>query len=539
MILKSKKFWLSATIAMAMAGGVVSYPHILRWQIEKRIPGVQFQDAQLHLDGVTITGVTLDKGWIKGNLFSVSSDFQGQNIFLDGGTLNVDLDSKPKGGETEGNKKNITFKNLELKVSYNEHEIMLRRVRTEDQKICFSEASLETPHIETVQGCFDKETRIIEVEEAKLKELNIMGAQVKNVIAHKIVYDAKNKTVNVNEVEGRVVFESQMFSIEADGVQASRRPDTINLETLKVQHPWLASDWITVKNVNIQRDVKWNITVGKSQIQIEPKTLTFSGAESCDSWIDSLPHSLKEGPLAQIKMTGQTSFSIGFRPKPSFQLKSDCRATCGSLPNLRSSFYYTAYTPTGEPFERESGPRTKGWIPLQMTGDMFLAVVMMEDPGFENHRGFITQAFVNSFTDNLKQGRFLRGGSTITMQLVKNLWLTREKTLSRKVQEFFLAQGLESCYSKDEIMELYLNVVEFGPNKYGVGSGSMHWFKKGPGELAPPEAFWLASILPKPNRTGPPTDEAIEKIESMMKRLASDGRIPEFMPDEEEQQEVQ
>ena len=538
-MLKSKKFWLSATIGMVVSGGVVSYPHILRWQIEKRIPGIKFQDARLRTDGVTITGVTLDKGWIKGNLGSVSSDFRGQNIFLDGGTLNVDLDSKPKGGETEGNKKNITFKNLELKVSYKEHEITLRHVRSEDQKVCFSEASLETPHIETAEGCFDKETRIIEVEEANLKELNIMGAQVKNVIARKIAYDTKSKTVNVNEVEGRVVFENQMFSIEADGVQASRRPDIINLETLKVQHPWLASDWITVKNVNIQRDVKWNITVGKSHIQIEPKTLTISGAESCDSWIDSLPHSLKEGPLAQIKMTGQTSFSIGFRPKPSFQLKSDCRAACSSLPNLRSSFHYIAYTPTGEPFERESGPRTKGWIPLQTTGDMFLAVVMMEDPGFENHRGFITQAFVNSFTDNLKQGRFLRGGSTITMQLAKNLWLTREKTLSRKVQEFFLAQGLESCYSKDEIMELYLNVVEFGPNKYGVGSGSMHWFKKGPGELAPSEAFWLASILPKPSRTGPPTDEAIEKIESMMKRLASDGRIPEFMPDEEEQQEVQ
>ena len=117
------------------------------------------------------------------------------------------------------------------------------------------------------------------------------------------------------------------------------------------------------------------------------------------------------------------------------------------------------------------------------------------------------------------------------MQLAKNLWLTRDKTLGRKVQEFFLAQGIESCYSKDEIMELYLNVVEFGPNQYGIESGTKYWFKKGPGELAPQEAFWLASILPKPSRTGPPTDASLKRIDGLMKRFANDGRIPDFSLD--------
>jgi membrane peptidoglycan carboxypeptidase len=164
----------------------------------------------------------------------------------------------------------------------------------------------------------------------------------------------------------------------------------------------------------------------------------------------------------------------------------------------------------------------------------------MEDPGFEHHRGYITQAFFNSFIDNIKHDRFLRGGSTITMQLVKNVWLNREKTLSRKVQEFFLAQALESCYSKDEIMELYLNVVEFGPNRYGVGHGAHHWFKKGPGELSPVESFWLASILPRPSRTGPPTEQSLKKIKSLIKQLATNDRIPADMLDyleEEAQQE--
>ena len=367
-----------------------------------------------------------------------------------------------------------------------------------------------------------------------------MGAQIKSVTAHNITYNTREKTAEVGNTEGNITFEKQNFSIEAKGIKASRPPDTVTLETLKVRHPWLASDWITMENVGIQHGDRWDIKVGQSHVQVEPKTLTLSGAETCDSWIGSLPALLKLGPLTKIHMTGKVGFSIGFRPKPTFQLRSDCRATCSSLPNLRTTFRYTAYTPKGEPFERESGPGSKGWVHLRMTGDMPLAVTTMEDPGFEHHRGFITQAFVNSFADNLKQGRFLRGGSTITMQLAKNLWLNRDKTLGRKVQEFFLAQGLESCYSKDELMELYLNVIEFGPNKYGVGAGSMHWFKKGPGELEPQEAFWLASILPKPSRTAPPTDESLTRIKVMMKRLTDDGKIPDFMLEAEEQlQEAQ
>jgi membrane peptidoglycan carboxypeptidase len=161
-------------------------------------------------------------------------------------------------------------------------------------------------------------------------------------------------------------------------------------------------------------------------------------------------------------------------------------------------------------------------------GDIPLAANTMEDPGFYHHRGFILQAFSNSFLDNVKQGKFVRGGSTITMQLAKNLWLTREKTIGRKAQEFFLAQALESCYTKDEIMELYLNVVEFGPNRYGVSSGSQHWFKKHPGDLTPTEAFWLASILPRPSKVPPPNEQSLSRIDALMKRLASDGKIPDF-----------
>ena len=76
-----------------------------------------------------------------------------------------------------------------------------------------------------------------------------------------------------------------------------------------------------------------------------------------------------------------------------------------------------------------------------------------------------------------------------------------------------------------------MNIVEFGPNQYGIASGTKYWFKKGVGELNPIESFWMASILPRPNKAGHPTDVALQRIESLMKRFAADGKIPDFTLD--------
>ena len=78
-------------------------------------------------------------------------------------------------------------------------------------------------------------------------------------------------------------------------------------------------------------------------------------------------------------------------------------------------------------------------------------------------------------------------------------------------------------------------MVEFGPNQYGIGNGSIHWFHKGPGELDPVESFWLASILPKPSRTPPPDKQSLDRISSLMKRLSTDGRIPDYLLEVEEE----
>jgi len=127
------------------------------------------------------------------------------------------------------------------------------------------------------------------------------------------------------------------------------------------------------------------------------------------------------------------------------------------------------------------------------------AVVLAEDAGFFLHPGIDFVEMDAAFKDNLSR-RELRGGSTITQQLVKNLFLTRDKTILRKFREMLLAVELDATLSKERILELYLNLIEWGPNVFGIGDAARFYFGKLPEELLPHEAAWLASIIPNPKR---------------------------------------
>jgi len=530
MIKKSKKFWASMASTFLVVAIGFSYPKILRWQVEKRIPsGVKFESASVNFSGVILSGVEFDKGWVSGKLNSVSSDFGAKNIKVSGGTVNLNLDKRPPNDRSNSQGRNVQFSSISVTASYQNYTANVKDVYTEGSKICFSEANLEKPFVFAGSGCLDRESNLVIFKNVDAKKIDIDDLSIEGGIINKVSYNIKNQTAAVDDVSARIKFKNHEFLITTSDVTITKLPFSVMIKTFRVKHPWISSGWITVENANISKQKTWNITAANSSIKFDPEDLMISGSENCSEWISSLPHGIKVHPLDTIKFSGSTSFSVGFNPKPSFTLKSDCKASCNSLPNLRKKFTYSAYTPTGERIQRETGPGSKNWMSLGYMGDMPFAVMMMEDPGFERHRGFITQAFFNSFVDNIKHNKFLRGGSTITMQLVKNVWLNREKTLSRKIQEFFLSQAVESCYSKEEIMELYLNVIEFGPNRYGAASGSQYWFKKGPAELTPIESFWLASILPRPSRTGPPTEHSLSKIKSLMKQFAASDRIPEDM----------
>jgi hypothetical protein len=130
------------------------------------------------------------------------------------------------------------------------------------------------------------------------------------------------------------------------------------------------------------------------------------------------------------------------------------------------------------------------------------SVLTTEDPSFFSHHGFINEAFKQSIVKNIKTKKFSRGASTISMQLVKNVFLTREKTLSRKLEEILLVYILENnrIVSKERMLEVYFNIIEWGPNIYGIGEASRFYFQKDPSELTFNECLFLARIIPSPRK---------------------------------------
>ena len=149
------------------------------------------------------------------------------------------------------------------------------------------------------------------------------------------------------------------------------------------------------------------------------------------------------------------------------------------------------------------GANNPKYTPLnQISPYLQKCVLTTEDPSFFSHRGFIKEAFKQSIVKNIKTRKFSRGGSTISMQLIKNAFLTREKTLSRKLEEILLVYILENnrIVSKERMLEVYFNIIEWGPNVYGIGEAAEFYFQKTPSELTLNECLYLANIIPSPKK---------------------------------------
>ena len=151
---------------------------------------------------------------------------------------------------------------------------------------------------------------------------------------------------------------------------------------------------------------------------------------------------------------------------------------------------------------------TQRWVPLSRVSPLLLkAVLIGEDDKFYKHEGFDYQALEQAFEKNLKEGRFAAGASTISQQLTKNLFLSPEKSLTRKVKEAILTWRMEHTLSKRRILELYVNVAEWGDGIFGIEAASRHYFHKSASALTAMEAARLASVLPNPIRFNPLGDQ--------------------------------
>lgn len=169
------------------------------------------------------------------------------------------------------------------------------------------------------------------------------------------------------------------------------------------------------------------------------------------------------------------------------------------------------------------GPRNRYWTPgASIPAEMKWAVVLAEDANFYRHEGVDVKAIKNAIKHDLEKKSFARGASTLTQQLAKNVYLSREKTVTRKLKEVYLALRMEQELTKGRIMELYLNVVELGPMVYGVGHASRYYFGKSAADLTPREAAFLVAMLPGPRVAYNPyrnMDKVLKRSDVILKLL--------------------
>ncbi len=191
---------------------------------------------------------------------------------------------------------------------------------------------------------------------------------------------------------------------------------------------------------------------------------------------------------------------------PSAVLRLDGVEVEGALPpepDLEGGrFTWPCRDAAGRDVRCASGEGTPGWTPLARVPPALVhAVLAAEDAAFFGHRGYDPAALQEALDADLAVGRVVRGGSTLTQQLAKNLFLDGEQTLVRKVREFLLAVELDRTLGKERVLELYLNVAEWGPGLHGIDAACERYLLKEPARVDPLEAAFLAALLPSP-RTG-------------------------------------
>jgi len=177
------------------------------------------------------------------------------------------------------------------------------------------------------------------------------------------------------------------------------------------------------------------------------------------------------------------------------------------------------------------GQKNRNWTPSdRIPAEMKWAVILAEDANFYKHEGFDVKAIKNAIKYDLEKKSLKRGASTITQQTAKNLFLSREKSVTRKLKEIYLAYRMEQELTKGRIIELYLNVAELGPMVYGIGHGAQYYFNKSASAMTPRECAFLAAMLPGPRLAYNPyknLDKVLKRSDMILRLLRQRGVLGE------------
>ena len=353
---------------------------------------------------------------------------------------------------------------------------------------------------------------------------------------------AENKKVELGIIERKLGLKLSFDTVYTQLKKAVKRGDEFRIygswaiRNLLINHPKIAANDIIVpsgaidadvligenfvaldstskvylKNVTANPYIKYTRTPSKSYA-LKLKT----GDIDAQELFNSFPVGLFES-LEGIQVAGKLRYDLDFfldaknpdaaRINSSLTKSKDFKILKWGKTNLakiNSTFIYTPYE-YGKPMrDIIIGPQNPDYTPIeQISANLRNAVLTAEDPSFYNHNGFVEKAFQRSIATNFKEKAFKRGGSTISMQLVKNVFLSRQKTLARKVEEILIVWLMENnrISSKQRMYEVYLNLIEWGNNVYGIGEAARYYFGKHPSELSLGESIFLANIVPRPKK---------------------------------------
>ncbi|WP_413670544.1 transglycosylase domain-containing protein [Mucilaginibacter sp. Mucisp86] len=306
-----------------------------------------------------------------------------------------------------------------------------------------------------------------------------------------------------------------------------------SVKNLLIRHPGISSSDIVFPEAAIDADVK----VGSNYVSIDSTSLIHikkltahpyikytlnpvkiyelklnTGWLNATDIFDSFPTGMFDA-LDGIQVAGKLNYHMNFymdSSKPddlifdsgmdrdNFRILKFGRT---DLSKLNSPFIYTPYE-KGKPMAPHLiGPENPEFTPLQqISPNLRNAVMTAEDPSFYTNHGFVMEAIRKSIATDFKTKKYKRGGSGISQQLVKNAYLSREKTLSRKIEEILIVWLIENnrIMTKDRMLEVYFNIIEWGRNIYGISEAAHYYFGKAPSELSLGESIYLASIVPYP-----------------------------------------
>jgi len=295
--------------------------------------------------------------------------------------------------------------------------------------------------------------------------------------------------------------------LQDEYIRISKKEDRFTIESglVKTALPRLIEIIPELKPFSISastHESKADIFLGRSikgHVDLNPTSLEININGECDQVVKDLAPIWEDNN----EWEGLVDLTIEYRSQIKVSGQSDCHIKnpngTFSRSSLRSKFTRTTLDVNLNQEMVKTGPEDTYWVPFShIPRTCIEAALASEDARFYKHAGIDYDAFSQAMNANLKKKSFKRGGSTISMQTAKNLWLSRSRTATRKIAEYFLTSHLEQTLSKQEILETYFNIAEVGPGIYGIRAAADYYFDKNPETLTMEECALIVATLPSP-----------------------------------------